>query len=85
MPVLGWELVYTNGSVVTSQDTSWEDALGTRVQVMVLHHEPPYMTLQYGWDPYALPGHRSVKIGETIPDADFYALVDATLTRLGRR
>lgn len=85
LPVTGWELVYTDGSVVTSEDSTWEDAPDTRVQVLVMFHEPPYMTLQYGTDPYTLPGHSARKLGETIPDEDFYALVDATHARLRER
>lgn len=84
MPVLSWELVYTDGSVVTSNDSSWEDAPDARVQVMVMYHESPYITMQYGTDPFSLPGHSSVKIGETIPDDEFYSIVEATHARLGR-
>lgn len=75
LPIIGWELVYADGSKFTSGDGPWGQAPGTGVQVLVLVHEPPYRTLEYGLDHYLLPGETARKRGDWMPDPEFHALV----------
>lgn len=87
LPITGWELVYTDGTVVTSATTTWRDAPATGVQVLVVWHAKPYTTLFYGTDPFLLPGQplATAKQGELMEDASFYALVDTVLARVKAR
>lgn len=75
LPVLGWCLYYSDGSIVHSDDSTWEDAPSEDVQVLEILHEAPYRTLFTGWDVYDLPGSATVKYGRWMENTEFYALL----------
>lgn len=75
LPVLGWRLVYGDGSTFSSDDGSWDDAPSTNVQVLEYLHEPPYRTFTYGEDEYRLTPDHSPKFGAWMEESAFHALV----------
>lgn len=87
LPIIGWELVYADGTTVTSATTTWAKAPVSGVQVLVMLHAPPYATLSYGLDSYLLPGERAntAKTGTWMDDPAFHAVVDNVLTQLRQR
>lgn len=87
LPITGWELVYANGSTVTSEQSTWAKAPAAGVQMLVMLHDPPYATVTYGEDFYLLPGQpaRTRKAGQWMDDRPFHELVGSVMDRLQKR
>lgn len=76
LPIQGWCLYYGDGSTFSHLNGSWDEAPISGVQVLKYLHSEPYQTLTYGEDEYRLTAEHSVKFGEWMDDAAFYALIE---------
>lgn len=77
LPVIGWRIIYGDGSVYSSDDGTWDDAPSNDVQILEYLHEPPYRTFTYAEDEYQLTPEHSKKFGAWMEEGAFYALVAA--------
>lgn len=76
LPVIGWRLWYGDGTIVSSDQSSWDAAPDQNVQVLEWLHEPPYRTLCYGEDEYRLTPDATPKFGRWMELSAFEQLVD---------
>lgn len=87
LPITGWELIYADGSVVTSAETTWGKAPVTGVLLLVILHDPPYADVSYAGESYLLPGQpaRTAKTGVWVEDEASYGVVDGVFARMRMR
>lgn len=72
LPVQGWKIYRSDGSVYTSADGV--AGVPDGIQIVVWYHAPPYRTLEWGEDIYTVDGRTFT--GVWMAEPEFYALCD---------